>query len=341
MERVLALGVLSPPCFCFIFPLGCLAGPVTSMKVGPPFSPSSSPFMSRASCRCGYRRKVISVCGLPHVSVSPVSTPWQVLSTFCPWASLFLPFSLSVGLGVCTRLLSILIPALSFSGLCPLRSLLLSPRHAYSVVRGLLPVGRFPWLVRYWLLRVPWSPSFSSVFLYGFLWPSRSPAGPGLPFPYAIWVLYPVGSSPSARVFPLCLFVFYHRVDVFWFLLSLQALVSQSTFACLSWVCSLSHALPPSLAAPFLRTVCSFFWGYFLLMAWVLAPSCLSSLVSGFAEWILHSVLSVCRRWYAFFLGSVFLLPGLILPLGLFSLPLLVLRSVVLFALLVSPASFP
>ena len=152
----------------------------------------------------------------------------------------FLPFSPSVGLGVCTQLLSILIPASSFSGLCPLRSLLFSPRHAYSVVQGLLPVGRFPWLGCCWLLRVPWSPSFSSVFLYGFLWPSRSPAGPCLPFPYAIWVLYPVGPSPSARVFPLWLFLFYHRVDVLWFLLSLQALVSQSTFACLFRVCSLS-----------------------------------------------------------------------------------------------------
>ena len=184
-----------------------------------------------------------------------------------------LPFSPSVGLGVCTQLLSILIPASSFSGLCPLRSLLLLPRHAYHVVRGLLQVGRFPWMVRCWLLRVPCSPSFSSVFLCGFLWPSKSPAGPGLPFPYPIWVLYPVGSSPSARVFPLWLFLFYHRVDVLWFLLSLQALVSQSTFACLSRVCSLSHALPPSLAAPFLRTVCSFFWGYVILMAWVLVPS--------------------------------------------------------------------
>ena len=36
--------------------------------------------------------------------------------------------------------------------------------------------------------------------------------------------------------------------------------------------------------------------------------------MSGFTEWILHSVLSVCRHWSPFFLGSVF-----ILPLGLFS----------------------
>ena len=151
-----------------------------------------------------------------------------------------LPFSPSIGLGVCAQLLSILIPASSFPGLCPLRSLLLSPRHAYNVVRGLFPVGRFPWLVRCWLLRVPWSPSFSSVFLYGFLWPSRLPARPGLPFTYAIWVLCRVGSSPSARVSPLWLFLFSHRVDVLWFLLSLQALVSHSTFACFSRVCSLS-----------------------------------------------------------------------------------------------------
>ena len=105
---------------------------------------------------------------------------------------------------------------------------------------GLFLVGRFPWLVRCWLLRVPWSPSFSSVFLYGFLWPSRSPAGPCLPFTYAIWVLCPVESSPSACVSPLWLFLFSHRVVVLWFLLSLQALVSQPTLACMSRVCSLS-----------------------------------------------------------------------------------------------------
>ena len=59
-----------------------------------------------------------------------------------------LPFSPSVGLGVCTQLLSILSLASSFPGLCPLRSLLLLPHHAYNVICGLLPVGRFPWLVR-------------------------------------------------------------------------------------------------------------------------------------------------------------------------------------------------
>ena len=69
MERVLALGVLSPPCSCFIFPLGCLAGPVTSIRVGPFFSSSSSPFVSRASCRCGYRCKVLSVCVLSACGV--------------------------------------------------------------------------------------------------------------------------------------------------------------------------------------------------------------------------------------------------------------------------------
>ena len=175
---------------------------------------------------------------------------------------------------------------------------------------------------------MPWSPSFSSVFLYGFLWPSRSPAGPGLPFPYAIWVLYPVGSSPSARVFPLWLFLFYHRVDVLWFLLSLQALVSRSTFACLSRVCSLSHALPPSLAAPFLRTVCSFSWGYFILLASPL--SCLGSL-SGFFTRFSQSVdvgqRSSLGQTYSFLASSF--------PWGYSPLPLLALHSIILFTRLV------
>ena len=238
MEQVLALGGFSSTCSCLIFPLGCLAGLVTSMRVGPPFSPlSSSPFVSRASCRCGYLCKVISVAVFPHVvCVTPVSTPWRALSTFCPWASLS-PFLLSFRWVRCVR------SALVDSHSCLVVPWPLSAPLSPSLASPCLHCGSWPlpgWLVRCSLLRVPCSPSFSSVFLYGFLWPSRSPAGPSLPFSYAIWVLCPVESSPSACVSPLWLFLFSHRVTVLWFLLSLQALVSHSTFTCMSRVCSLS-----------------------------------------------------------------------------------------------------
>ena len=88
MERVLALGGFLPPCSCFIFPLGCLAGPVTSMRVGSPFSPphlSCPGPLAIAATGAKSSRYVV----FPHVvCVSPVSTPWRALSTFCPWAPL-------------------------------------------------------------------------------------------------------------------------------------------------------------------------------------------------------------------------------------------------------------
>ena len=146
-----------------------------------------------------------------------------------------LPFSPSVGFSVCAQLLSILIPASSF---------LAFVRSTLSFSRLAMPTM---WLVAsYRLAGSLLAPSgalesfllFS--FLYGFLWPSRSPAGPCLPFTYAIWVLCPLESSSSACVSPLWLFLFSHRVAVLWFLLSLQALVSQSTFVCMTRVCPLS-----------------------------------------------------------------------------------------------------
>ena len=229
-----------------------------------------------------------------------------------------LPFSPSVGFSVCAQLLSILIPASSFPGLCPLRSLLLSPRHAYNVVSGLLPVGRFPWLVRCWLLRVPWSPSFSSVSSTGSfglldrlpvpVCLSRMLSGFSVLLSLLPLLVFPRSGSSCSPIVWLC-----YGFSCLFRLLS----PNPPSFA---WPgCVLCYALPPSLADPFLRTVCSFYWGHFILMAWVLAPSCLSSLLSGFAEWLLPSVLSVCRRWSAFFLGSSLLLPGFILPLALFS----------------------
>ena len=229
-----------------------------------------------------------------------------------------LPFSPSVWLGVCTQLLSILIPALSFPGLCPLRSLLLSPHHAYSVVRSLLPVGRFPWLVRCWL-RVPWCPSFSSVFLYGFLWPSRSPAG------------------------PVCLSCMLSGFSILLGLLPLLAFShSGSSCSTIGWTCCGFSCLfrllspnPPSLACPrcvlslmpfhlpwllhssgrsvpSIEGILSLWRGFLLPLAFPL--SCLGSL-SGFFTWFSQSVDVGVRSSF----GSFLLLPGFILPLGLFS----------------------
>ena len=181
----------------------------------------------------------------PHVvCVLPVSTPWRALPTFCPWASL------SPSL-------------LSFCWV----------RRVHSAL-----VDSHSCLVVPWPLSAPLSPSLASPCIHCGSWPLPgltvplagsllAPSGAlessflfSLPlrvplafeiacqtrsaFPVCFWVLYPVGSSPSALVFPLWLFLFYHRVVLLWFLLSLQALVSQSTFTCLSRVCSLSLSGP-------------------------------------------------------------------------------------------------
>ena len=96
----------------------------------------------------------------------------------------------------------------------------------------------------------------------------------------------------------------------------------------LSWLLRLSGRSVPSLGG-----ILSLCCGFLLLLASPL--SCLGSLSGFFTRFF------VCRRWSAFFLGSDLLLPGFILPLGLFSFaspgaPQY--RSVLAFG---SPASFP
>ena len=141
--RVLALEGFSPTCSCFIFPLDCLAGPVTSMRVGPTFLLlSSSPFVSQASCRCGYRHIVISVCGLSTCCVRP-SCVHSLAGSFD-----FLPLGFPV----------------SFPSLLPLGSacvlsscrFLFLPRRSLASVRSALSFSRLSmptrWFVAsYWL----------------------------------------------------------------------------------------------------------------------------------------------------------------------------------------------
>ena len=136
--------------------------------------------------------------------------------------------------------------------LASLRSALSFSHHGMPPMRLVAHflVVRFPLLVRFWLLRVPWRPSFCSDFLYGILRPLRAPSGPCVPLSRMLCgFLCPVGSSPSAWGSPFWPFLFSHRVAVLWFLLALPALASPSPSAstCIARMCS------PSCAFRFLR----------------------------------------------------------------------------------------